>query len=87
MDSYCELEQVPIEVKIHIIPMDKVEKIVTKLQTYKRAGVQVIKISGCLNKLTECPEILSKLSKDVSIFVDEPSMCPKCIRKYIENAE
>lgn len=84
--DFCELKDIPEEVTINITSIMKVEKLVSSLLTYKRAGIQVIKITGYLKKLGECPEILKQVAKEVSIFVDEPDILPKNVKRYVENA-
>lgn len=84
--NFCELENVPEEVHFEITKIMKIEKIVSTLLSYKKAGIQVIHISGFIKKLVDCPEIIKKLATDVSLFVDNPEIVPQNIRKYIENA-
>ena len=83
--EYCKILNIPEEITLRIPMTMKVERIVDKLQTYKKLGIQVIYVSGEIKKLTECREFLCKLSKEVSIFLTNPEICPPSIKQFIEN--
>ena len=87
--SYCSVYNVPVEVHFTISRTMKVEKIVSTLLTYKRLGIQVIYLSGFIKRLEECIEVLSKLSKEVSIFIEDSevgTVLSNRVRKCLENA-
>ena len=84
--KYCTIDNIPTEVKIDITNNTRVERVVEKIQTYKRLGVQVIHISGILKRLADCKEILKLASNDISFFVDRPEVLPEEVKEYVENA-
>ena len=79
-------QNIPEEVTVKATPTMKIERLVDKLHTYQKVGVQVIHIIGCMKRLEECKEFIALLSKEVSIFLSKPEECPQSLRKYIENA-
>lgn len=84
--NFAIIKDIPEEAYINITPTMKIERVVDKLHTYQKIGIQVIYIDGCIRRLEECREFIALLSKEVSIFLKNPENCPNSVRKYIENA-
>lgn len=83
--EFCKITNIPEEVYYNIPRTLKVERLVAKLLTYKRLGIQVVHLSGTINKLENCVEILEQVSKNISIFCDNAQNLSIRVKRCLEN--